>query len=408
MTGVLDWLIDPDTVDCHSGAFFGLRDDEIAEMSDRVILDVITSAQRLICRAQAVQARAIHHLATLRQGSRWVADEIAPELGVSRQAAHTQVAVAADLCTRLPAMLAAMDVGQIDAVKARKIAEVTAPLSDAHAREVDARLAGRVAGKDPAGVRRTARRAVQAVDPHGAAERAARRRRERRVELAHEDDAMSSLWAYLPAETGSACYTRIDTLARSLKTSDEPRTLDQLRADVLADLILGKATGSRAAAQVFVHVPLDAALQVSERGCELAGHGPIPAPLARQIMADPHSVWRKVTTDPASGAVLDVGRTRYRPPAALADFARVRDRECRAPGCHRPAHHCDLDHNHEWHHNGRTAACNLCCLCEHHHHHHLKDQPGWHFDLDEHTGELHITTPAGKTHTTRPEPIIEP
>lgn len=35
-----------------------------------------------------------------------------------------------------------------------------------------------------------------------------------------------------------------------------------------------------------------------------------------------------IAADPESGAVLDVGRTSYRPPAALADVVRGRDVEC--------------------------------------------------------------------------------
>ena len=36
------------------------------------------------------------------------------------------------------------------------------------------------------------------------------------------------------------------------------------------------------------------------------------------------------------------------------------------------------------------------------------DVPGWDFQLDEDTGELTITTPTGRRHTTKPEPIIKP
>jgi Domain of unknown function (DUF222) len=179
---------------------------------------------------------------------------------------------------------------------------------------------------------------------------------------------MASLWVYLPAEVAAAAYARVDAIARKRKTKNEERTLDQLRADVLAELLLGKHGGLDAiAAQVYVHVPIDAALGITDTGCELVGHGPIPGRLARQIMDNPTSVWRKVTCDPVSGAVLDVGRTRYRPPAALDDFVRVRDRECLAPGCHRPAQRCDVDHSREFGRDGHTCKRNLGCLCRHHH-----------------------------------------
>ncbi|MEU6646537.1 DUF222 domain-containing protein [Saccharomonospora sp. NPDC046836] len=366
MTGVQEFQLDREAVECDPTAFFVLSNDEVAAMSAREVVDLVWTARRLIARAQAVQARAIARLSRLRGGMRSVADELAPELGVSRHAAQTHVALAGALQTRLPQVLAAMDAGELDLAKAAKVFDATTPLSDEQAQQVDARIATRLTDKDPAAVRRIARRAVHAVDPEGATARARVRRQDRRVELTHHDDTMAALWMYLPAETASAAYARVDTLARSLRCRGETRTMDQLRADVVADLLLGKATGAGVAGQVFVHVPIDAALGISDTGCELAGHGPVPAEIAREIMADPRSVWRKITTDPDSGTVLDVGRTRYRPPTALAEVVRARDRECRAPGCHRPARNCEIDHNQPWAANGHTAVGNLCCLCSYH------------------------------------------
>ncbi|WP_063628977.1 HNH endonuclease signature motif containing protein [Amycolatopsis taiwanensis] len=302
-----------------------------------------------------------------------------------------------------------MENGEIDLRTATKVCEVTALLSDEQAREVDERIAGRVAGKDSERVRRIARDAVCAVDPDGYAERAKKRRKDRRVELIHAEDGMASLFAYLPAEIASAIYAKVDGIAHKLKTKDENRTLDQIRADVLTDLALGKHEGlPRVVAQVYIHVPIDAALGITSKGCELEGHGPIPGEIACEIMRDRNSVWRKVTCDPVSGAVLDVGRTRYRPPAALDEFVRVRDRECRVPGCRRPAQRSDVDHHRDFRRgkNGRTAHDNLICLCRNHHA--LKDAPGWSFHLDGEAGKLTVMTPAGRAHTTRPDPIFKP
>jgi hypothetical protein len=82
---------------------------------------------------------------------------------------------------------------------------------------------------------------------------------------------------------------------------------------------------------VFLHLPADTALGMSDDGCELAGYGPLPGPIAREIMTNPHSLWRTVFTDPGSGAVHDIGRRRYRPTAAIRDLVAVRDAECTAP-----------------------------------------------------------------------------
>jgi hypothetical protein len=65
-----------------------------------------------------------------------------------------------------------------------------------------------------------------------------------------------------------------------------------------------------------------------DQPCGLTGHGPIPAEPAREIAAD--AVWKRPLTDPASGGLLDHGRTTHRPPRALADHVRARDLECGA------------------------------------------------------------------------------
>jgi hypothetical protein len=115
---------------------------------------------------------------------------------------------------------------------------------------------------------------------------------------------------------------------------------------------------------VFLHMPITAALTMSDEGCELAGYGPIPGPVAREIMTNPNSVLRKVLVDPSTGAIKGLGRSRRRPNQALRDLIAVRDRECAF--CHRPARHCDLDHLNEWaRDHGGTDPDNLGGKCEH-------------------------------------------
>src|SRR5215217_9442135 len=194
-------------------------------------VEMIGATQRMIARLQSLQLRYIHLLSLVRGKTGHAADEVALELAVSRQSGHMQVAFADALCTRLPKVLSAMESGDIDASKARKVFEVVSPLSDELTRRVDDAIAGRLKGKDPASVCRIARKAVLKVDPDGSQNRAEARRKDRCVELTHEDDAMASLTGYLPAEVASAGYQRINALARGLKTRDETRSLDQLRAD---------------------------------------------------------------------------------------------------------------------------------------------------------------------------------
>src|SRR5262249_30082841 len=138
-----------------------------------------------------------------------------------------------------------------------------------------------------------------------------------------------------------------------------------------------------------------------EQPGELAGYGPIPAPLARELAGD--GTWRRLVTDPLSGQLLDYGRTTYRPPAGLADFVRARDQHCIFPSCTRPAPPCDTPPPPPPP-PGPPAACNLACLCRRHHR--LKHETDWTL---QHDGDRYIwTTPTGDQHTTQPPPLTTP
>jgi Domain of unknown function (DUF222) len=148
---------------------------------------------------------------------------------------------------------------------------------------------------------------------------------------------------------------------------------------------------------VSVIVPITTLLGLDDYPGELVGHGPIPAGLAREIAAQ--GTWRRLLTDPASGTLLDYGRTTYTPPTGLADFVRARDLRCRFPTCGQPAATADLDHTIPYP-DGATSEHNLHASCRRHHR--LKTHvPGW--DVDQQPdGRITWTTPTGHTHTSDP------
>ena len=77
------------------------------------------------------------------------------------------------------------------------------------------------------------------------------------------------------------------------------------------------------------------------------------------------SSWSWMLHDSA-GKLLDLGRRRRRPGAALRRAARERDRcRCRFPGCE--SRRVDLHHIQYWSHGGRTTLGNLVSLCKAHH-----------------------------------------
>nr|WP_246361276.1 HNH endonuclease signature motif containing protein [Haloechinothrix aidingensis] len=381
--------------------------EQVGELSAEQVIETLAAARRIRAHTDAIEAHALARLDQLRGGDRYVADEAALELRVSRHTAALRLHRARQLTQRMPRVLAAMEAGQIEAHAAGRVVEATDTVEDQRARQVDTQLAekldsGRVSATNPANLARAARRLVEQADPEGQATRARQARAGRKVELLPGEDGLSTLAAELPAEVAASAYARIDAMAHRARHRGDERTLDQLRADIHATLLLGQdpdVAVPEAAATVFLHMPVDAALGMTDTGCELSGYGPLPAPIARQIMGSEDSVWRKVLTDPASGAVLDVGRRRYRPTTAIRDLVAVRDAECTAPGCHRPAQHSDYDHLHGWGRgqNGSTAEANGGAKCRWHHR--MKDHPHWTLHHNPSSGTSTITTPTGRRYT---------
>ena len=128
----------------------------------------------------------------------------------------------------------------------------------------------------------------------------------------------------------------------------------------------------------------------------------VPALTAWALAAG--GTWKRLITDPASGVVIDVGRTRYRPPAGLADLVRARDRACVFPTCQTPAERCDIDHLTAWSQGGTTSLDNLVVLCEAHHR--LKHTPGWALTRDQASGTLSWHTPDKTIYQRHPDGTI--
>ena len=150
---------------------------------------------------------------------------------------------------------------------------------------------------------------------------------------------------------------------------------------------------------VHVLVPITTLYGADHHPAELAGYGPVPAALARDIATD--SLWKRLVTDPLSGTLLDHGRSTYRPPTATAEFIRARDIHCRFPTCRRRALDSELDHTQAWTADrGHTSDTNLYDACPHHHH--VKhDGPGW--TVTQHPdATISWTTPTGHHYSSQP------
>ena len=168
---------------------------------------------------------------------------------------------------------------------------------------------------------------------------------------------------------------------------------------------------------VVVTIPLSVLTGVSQSPALLAGYGPIPAQMARELAAD--AVWRCAAVDddpgsPTHAALVALGRTTYTPKYVPGEHARrfitLRDGTCRFPGCQAQAATGDLDHRIPHTRGGPTCDCNLQSLCRRHHR--LKHEGG--ITVRRGTSVASVesalrpdavtwTMPSGRTYTTEPD-----
>lgn len=378
---------DPDTLQC---------------MKDDQVIDLIRDIEAEISKLQALQLRAIADLSVRRRQVASASSEVALALSITEHRASAIVSAANALIARLPRMLDLMDNGRLDLYRAMKVTDATAWLSGDHVRVVDATLEDRVPGRNATQVRRAAAYAAAQVDPEGAALRTERKLVERRLTLHHQDTGVTHLSVNnAPTEKATAAYARVDRAARALKTPDEPRTLDQLQADVAIDLLLSGSGGPSERTEVFLHIDLATYIGLNQSPAALAGRGPIAAALARHIISGPNTTLRRILTDPRTGHAVELSPTRYR--LEQDEFIRVRDQECRQPGCTRPAQSCGIEATRP---TGETesSASQPVTFCSRHRK--LKFQPGWDREIAP-DGTVNVTTPGGQVHSTTP-PSMHP
>ncbi|MFJ7751662.1 DUF222 domain-containing protein [Arthrobacter sp. NPDC097144] len=282
----------------------------------------------------------------------------------------------------------------------------------------------------------------------------------RRVCLQPDTDGMSWLSAFLPAQRAQAIYTQLSVAARGEQAAGDPRPVDQLRADILADLLTsgaragdpgsntdgkgdgdgvwvpganetqnsdsdpvsragetsdsgaGKNTsdqdrpvrhGSGARTEILVLITAETLLGADEDPAELHGYGPISAETARRL-ARQAARWTPVERTPHIEEVLRVGRRRKVPPG-LQRWLRARDGTCRFPGCRTNALISEIDHTTPWSRGGATDHDNLEHLCRRHHM--FKTRGFW--KARQHSpGIIEWVSPGGRTYRTEPHLHLAP
>lgn len=120
-------------------------------------------------------------------------------------------------------------------------------------------------------------------------------------------------------------------------------------------------TGSRPRQHAAVIVDAATALHLADEPGFVPGYGWVPAPIARELLADAEH-WRRWLLDDASRQIIDAGSTRYRPSTALRDLIAGRDVTCTADTCTRPASQTQLDHAIDFD-GSNTTPDNLHLVC---------------------------------------------
>ncbi|GEB63001.1 hypothetical protein SAT01_04490 [Sinomonas atrocyanea] len=379
------------------------RDDDLEGAARALRLEHAAEIVRAIeetevdqARLDAQRARLMAELVQIHERSRdlqrhleapaLAASEIAAALRVSQRTARARVEEARALADpALAPVLAAMRAGRLTRQRAAAVLDAAIPVPSARLENFAAAATAIAAPEDPdhrptlPALGQRLRRLAEDYCEEPLAARRAKAVTDRRVEVTPVGDGMCYLTALLPLEVGAVVDTRLTAIARSLQSPAEARTVNQLRADVLTDLLLDDpgrqlsgtpVTGGAPLGGVRLQLVVTASASTVEgtgdAPGEILGYGPIDPGTARRLAAQA-STWTRMLVSARDGAPLSIGRIRYAPTAAMRRFLTVRDATCRFPGCDKPSAAAEVDHTIEWHEGGQTDVRNLALLCPEHH-----------------------------------------
>lgn len=344
--------------------------------------------------------------------------EIAVALTLTRRAAERKVALAMEIQHRLPQVKELLRQGRIDEPRAHVMASTTSHLDADAARSIIDEISESASELTTGQLRGLIRRLCIERFPEEAAERYDAAIRTRRLVVHSTDAGTAHLHCLdLPPDRVAEITSRINTIATSMRRNGEERTMDQLRVDVLMDLLAGThdsgAGQGSSRGSVDLRVDLTTLAELDDHPGHLAGYGPVIADVARQtarIRQD--AEFRFLVTDD-DGNPVAMGTTKHRPVDPEPSARRKRalspgERRivemlrptCAFPGCSMPAIDSDMDHIVDYAKGGETEVANSAPLCRHHNN---VKTCGWRYELI--AGDQYCwTTPSGHTITSGPDP----
>ena len=427
-------------------------DSEFAEADDAMVVAAIEENMRAEAVAGAKRLAAIAELARRRvddddfrvfDGWDAAAAEVAAAMTVGHRRASGQMHTAIALRDRLPRVAALHLAGTLSSRMVSAITWRTQLVQDSEALAlIDAAIAKASTKWGPLSENKL-NQAIDAwvyrFDP-AALRRSETATRDRDFCVGDIDDPAetTSVWGRLRTTDAAALKRRLADMLAGV-CADDPRSAGERRSDAAGAIFAGSFTlacqcgsptcptaDARPSSNVVIRVladpsalsaavesddaapaeqtpepaPVDAAPQQQPphpaavpppRTALIVGEGIVPTPLLAQLIRGGAKV-RPITMPSAEP------EPQHRPSAELAEFVRMRDLFCRAPGCDVPADRCDIDHTRPWP-QGPTHASNLKCLCRTNHL--AKTFDGWD-DVQLPDGTVIWTSPSGRTYITKP------
>ncbi len=355
-------------------------------LSEAELVNHLTAMEQLKSGIAAAQARVTATLAGQRTQAE--ADAGIPadrrrrglghEVGLARQESpvrgrqHLELALV--LVRELPHTLAALTRGEISEWAATLIARETAVLSRADRAQVDTELADQLIGAGDKKIAGLARAIGYRLDPGSAIRRVRGAESNRRVGLRPAPDTMANLTGFLPVAQGVACYAALRHEADSLRAAGDSRSRGQIMADTLVERVTGQATADAVPVEVGMVMTDSTLLAGDQTPAHLVGYGPIPAPVARQIVRAADQVWlRRLFTSPEDGSLVAMDSRKRFFDGQLRHLIVLRDQICRTIWCDAPIRHAD--HIVSVADGGATTADDgqgLCEACNY-----AKEAAGW-------------------------------
>ncbi|MDD7963654.1 DUF222 domain-containing protein, partial [Microbacterium sp. NE1TT3] len=351
---------------------------------------VLAAAGRL---AEQQAARDDERTKAREMALRSIAAELAGVFVSTDRTLQRRIDEARDLVEHYPATMDAWEAGRITRGHVRVIQDTGCVVPAEVRGEFERAAIERCDGETPNRVRGALEHLAERLHPRPFSERHEQAAAGRCVRVQPGPDGMSDLIATLPTVIAEGVVDRLTRQAREIidarpqadaagadagdageagaggaaaeadADADAPhaasfaadtRTMDQVRADVFADLLLagapaldptadGDGNGALGAIRAKVQVVVSALTLTGEDDgpADLVGRSPIDAATARELAGD-NTAWDRLLTHPVTGTVLECDT--YQPTAAMRRLLRARDRHCRFPGCRQPAIRCEIDH----------------------------------------------------------------